>query len=168
MKIWILITAAFFAVVSPSFAEETATPQEVFDMVVKGAYLLENLGQDGMEAFNDPNGELAWKDTYVQVNNCSERQTPGHPSPKVREFTPEQIWNLLDPNGIYIVREICKAAETHPNGSWIEYHWPKMGETKPSRKVTFVIQVPNTPWQLTSGIYDDAISLDELNSKWRQ
>jgi signal transduction histidine kinase len=84
----------------------------------------------------------------------------------VRGFSPEQFWSLQGTNGVYILREICGAAAKNPNGSWIEYQWPKRGETEASRKVTFVIQVPNTPWQVTSGIYDDNISLEELNSKW--
>ena len=168
MKLMTLFTAIFFTLTGLSSATETATPQEVFDMVVKGAYLLENLGEEAIPAFNEPNGELSWKDTYVQANNCAVRQTPGHPNAKVRGFSPEQFWALQDPNGVYILREICGAAEKNPNGSWIEYYWPKRGETKPSRKVTFVIQVPNTPWQVTAGIYDDDISLEELNLKWRQ
>lgn len=168
MKRMTLFAAIFFTLTGFSSAADTATPQEVFDMVVKGAYLLENLGEEGLAAFNESNGEMTWKDTYVQANNCGERQTPGHPSPKVRGFSPEQFWGLKDVNGVYILREICSAAAKNPNGSWIEYSWPKRGETEPSRKVTFVIQVPNTPWQVTAGIYDENISLEELNSKWRQ
>ena len=168
MKFMTLFMAVFFTLTGLCSAAETANPQEGFDMVVKGAYLLENLGEEGMPAFNEANGEMSWKDTYVQVNNCDARHMPGHPSPKLRAFTPEQFWNLKDPNGVYIIREICQAAAKYPNGSWVEYHWPKRGETIPSRKVTFVIQVPDTPWQVTAGIYDDGISLKELNSKWRK
>lgn len=156
-----------FAVISSTLtgfavAEETATPKEVFDMVVKGAYLLENLGEEGLAAFNAQNGELTWKDTYVQAYNCGERQIPGHPSPAVREFTPEKFWSLQDANGVFICREICAAAK-NPNGGWIEYQWPKRGEDTPSRKITFVVQVPNTPWQVSAGIYDDKVTLEELN-----
>jgi len=165
MKLLTLVATIFFTFSGISVADETATPQEIFDMVVKGAYLLENLGEEGLAAFNQTDGELTWKDTYVQAYNCGERQIPGHPSPAVREFTSEKFWNLQDSNGVYICREICKAAE-NPNGGWIEYQWPKRGETEPSRKITFVTQVPNTPWQVSAGIYDEDISIEELNSKW--
>lgn len=166
MRILTLITVMILTLTGIAAAEEAATPQEVFDMVVKGAYLLENLGEDGVAAFNEPNGEMTWKDTYVQVYNCGDHQIPGHPSAAVRAFSPEKFWNLQDSNGVYICREICDASK-NPNGGWIEYQWPKRGETEPSRKITFVIQVPNTPYQVSAGIYDDNISLEELNSKWK-
>ncbi|HKJ05122.1 MAG TPA: cache domain-containing protein [Geopsychrobacteraceae bacterium] len=166
MKILTLFFAMFLTFGAVASAEETATPQEIFDMVVKGAYLLENLGEEGLAAFNDPDGELAWKDTYVQVYNCKERQIPGHPSPAVRAFTPEKFWNLQDSSSTYICRSICDAAK-NANGGWVEYQWPKLGETEPSRKITFVTQVPNTPWQVSAGIYDENVSLEELNSKWK-
>jgi len=162
IKSLVLFAAISFALTGFTMAEETATPKEVFDMVVKGAYLLENLGAEGLPAFNEQNGELTWKDTYVQAYNCGERQIPGHPSPKVRAFTTEKFWSLQDSNGVYICREICNVAE-NPSGGWIEYQWPKRGETEPSRKITFVIQVPNTPWQVSAGIYDDNVTIEELN-----
>jgi len=165
MKFLNLLIVAVLVLTSPAIAAETATPQEVFDMVVKGAYLMENLGEEGLAAFNEPNGEMTWKDTYVQVYNCGERQIPGHPSETVRAFSPEKFWDLQDPNGVQICREICEAAK-NPNGGWIEYQWPKRGEDQPSRKITFVTQVPNTPYQVSAGIYDENMSIEELNNKW--
>jgi hypothetical protein len=164
MKILTLIATIFLTFTGFAVAEETATPQEIFDMVVKGSYLMENLGEEGLAAFNEPNGEMAWKDTYVQVYNCGERQIPGHPTPAVREFSPEKFWNLQDSNGVYICREICEASKS-TGGGWIEYQWPKRGATEPSRKITFVTQVPNTPWQVSAGIYDENVSIKELNEK---
>lgn len=166
MKVLTLFTTIFLTFAGIASAEGTATPQEIFDMVVKGSYILENLGEEGLAPFNEANGEMAWKDTYVQVYNCSERQIPGHPSPAVRGFSSEKFWNLQDSNGVYICREICEAAK-NPSGGWIEYKWPKRGETEPSRKITFVTQVPNSPWQVSAGIYDENISIDELNQTLR-
>jgi cytochrome c len=144
-------------------AQETATAEEVYDMVLKGVTVLQQLGDAGLEAFNDPQGEFAWKDTYVQVYNCEALQIPGHINPAVRAFTPERFSTLKDEHGNAICLAICEAAK-NPQGQWIEYWWPKAGETEPARKVLFVIQVPDMPYQVSAGIYDEAISVEELNA----
>ena len=50
-----------------------------------------------------------------------------------------------------------------PNGVWVEYWWEKLGEEKPARKISFMVQVPGQPFQVTAGIYDDSTSVEELN-----
>jgi hypothetical protein len=144
------------------FAGESATPQEIYDMVLKGATVLKQLGKEGLAAFNDPKGEFAWKDTYVQVYNCEAQQIVGHINPALLAWTPEKFAGIKDPKGNNITKLICEGSK-NSNGSWVEYWWPKPGETEPSRKITFVIQVPGMPYQVSAGIYDDKISLEELN-----
>ena len=58
---------------------------------------------------------------------------------------------------------MCEATK-YPNGKWVEYEWPKPGETKPSRKLAFVIAVEGTPYALVAGIYTDSGSVNELNA----
>jgi cytochrome c len=144
------------------FADEKATAKEVYDMVVKAANMLEVLGEEGLAAFNNPKGEFVWKDTYVQAYNCEARQCVGHPNPKNLTFTPDEWWNFKDKKGKYFTQDLCQASKS-PYGGWVEYWWPKMGETEPSRKVTFIIQVPKRPYQVSAGIYDDKITIEELN-----
>lgn len=43
--------------------------------------------------------------------------------------------------------------------------WPRKKGEQPSRKIAFIIQVPGQPYQVAAGIYNDTITLDELNSK---
>jgi cytochrome c len=59
--------------------------------------------------------------------------------------------------------EISAASKT-PTGGWVEYYWEKLGETTPSRKISFAIQVPGTDYTLVAGIYDDTTTVDELNA----
>jgi cytochrome c len=47
----------------------------------------------------------------------------------------------------------------------VEYQWPKPGETMPSRKVGFIISVEGMPYAVVASIYDDDLSVDELNAK---
>ena len=54
-----------------------------------------------------------------------------------------------------------------PNGGWIEYQWPKPGETEPSRKVSFSIAIPDTAYVVSGGIFNDDLSVAELNKSLR-
>ena len=144
MKRFVIVIALMVLAAANVHAEEAATPQEVYDMVKKATGVLESLGEEGLAAFNDPNGEFTWKDTYVQVYNCEARQVVGHPNPKVLTYPPDVWWNTKDKKGNYLCQDLCEASK-NPQGGWVEYWWPKRGETEASRKVTFIIQVPDKP-----------------------
>ncbi len=103
-----------------------------------------------------------WTPIYVQVYNCEAQKIVGHITPKLLKWTPEKFAGIQDKKGNYITELICEGSKD-PNGSWVEYWWPKAGETKPSRKITFVIQVPGLPYQVSAGIYDEKLSLKMLN-----
>ncbi len=164
MKKFVIVTVLMLNVfVVNVYAVETATPQEVYSMVLKAASVLQSLGKEGLTAFNDPKGEFTWKDTYVQVYNCEARQVVGHPNAKLLTMPPEEWWNVKDKKGNNLTQNLCKASKD-PNGAWVEYWWAKPGETETSRKVTFIIQVPNTPYQVSAGIYDDKLSIKELSN----
>ncbi len=165
MKRWgigILVSICILAGGAAWADDGKATPKEVYDMVLKAATVLQSLGADGLAAFNDPKGEFVWKDTYVQVYNCQARQCVGHPNPVNLTYPPDVWWGFKDKKGNYLTQNLCEASK-NPNGAWVEYWWPKIGETEPSRKITFIIQVPNTPYQVSAGIYDDKLTIEELN-----
>lgn len=136
-------------------AEETATPEEVYQLVLKAYPVLENLGEEAFPAFNDPKGEFVYKNTYVVVIKCPSH-TMTHP------FS-EKARGMEMPSKFSWFPAMCEAA-THPNGKWVEYAWPKPGETEPSRKIAFIIAVKGTPFALVAGIYTDSGSVDELNA----
>lgn len=159
-KIFVAI-CVLFMFATAAHSGESATPQEIFENVLKGMVVLEELGEEGLAAFNDPKGEFVWKDTYVQVYNCEAQKIVGHINPKLLGWTTEKFATLQDKKGNFICKNICEASK-NPNGGWVEYWWPKAGETEPSRKITFVVQVPGQPYQVSAGIYDDKVSLEEL------
>jgi hypothetical protein len=133
-----------------------ATPEDVYQLVLKAHEVLSNLGDDGLAAFNDPKGEFVFKDTYVFVVKCPDTMA-AHPfameklkGKDLRKMTP----GLTD--------SICLGSK-NLNGTWVEYTWPKPGEEKRKRKISFVISVKGTPYIVVAGIYDDKISIEELN-----
>ncbi len=143
-------------------AEEKATPQEVYQMVLKASQMIEQLGPDGLNALNDTK-EFVWKDSYVWAVNCAEKKVVAHPNKKLIGL---DLSKLYDKNPDESKRklhnlELCEGA-TNANGVWVEYYWEKLGQTEPARKIGFMIQVPGQPYQVTAGIYDDTTSIEEL------
>ena len=146
-------------------AREKATPQEVYDMVLKAAQMIEQLGPDGLKALSDTK-EFVWKDSYVWAVNCSEKKVAAHPSKK---YIGLDLSKIYDKNPDESKRklhnlEMCEGA-ANPQGVWVEYYWEKLGQKEPARKISFMIQVPGQPYQVTAGIYDDTTTVEELNAK---
>lgn len=141
-------------------AQETASPTEVVQKVKEAAAYLSEKGDAGLSEFMDIKGRWVWKDTYVWVLHCEKGTNAAHPiKPKL---VGSNLMGIRDTNGKLFFAEFCNMAK-NPKGGWVEYMWPKVDDTKPFRKVTFVLSVPNTPYQVGAGIYDDKITINELN-----
>lgn len=66
------------------------------------------------------------------------------------------IWDLTDPNGVKIIQEqIQKAKE--PEGGFVRYSWNKLGETKLTPKISYVMGIDELQWVIGAGIYIDEI-----------
>lgn len=153
-----IVMVSFFLALPLAGAKGKATPQEVFEMVLKGVQVLEQLGEEGLEAFNDPKGEFVWKDTYVYVLSCEQGKVAAHPNAKYIGLTTNKIKCFKTGNPI--MREACD--EVNPKGMWKEYWWTKIGSEQPSRKVVFLVPVEGTHYQVGAGIYDESMSIEEL------
>ncbi len=148
----------------PAMADNRPAVQKAYEMAIKAAYMLEQLGDEGLAAFNEPNGEFAWDGNYVFVMDCDKGIIAGHPSPKVVGLDSSIV--KCKKTDRLILKESCQnilSATGQKNGIWMEYWWPKPGSDTPQRKVSFMLQVPNSPYQVGSGIYDDKMSVEELN-----
>jgi cytochrome c len=169
MKKFVVVLAVVFMMISSvAFAiekEEKVTPQDVYDMVLNAVQVLETLGDEGMDAFSDKEGEFFKGSLYITVWNCDEKRMVFHINPKLIEMR-EKAWDLQGKKGVYLGRELC-AASKNPNGGWVEYWWPKPGETEPSRKITFIVQVPGRPYQVTAGIYDET-TIENLKKQFKE
>ena len=144
---------------SHAFADDSkATPQDVYDLVLKAYEVVGALGEESFSAFNDPKGEFVYKDTYVFVQRCP-NEMMAHP------FALDKLKGV-DLNKFPFNKSICDAS-AKPGGAWIEYGWPKPGEKEPSRKVSFVINVEGTPYTVAAGIYNDTDKIEDLNKTLR-
>ena len=163
MKKLILSMVLVLMATASQAEDKKVTPQDVYDMVLKASYVLENLGDEGLKAFSNKEGEFWKDDLYITVWNCDEKRMVFHINPKLIEMG-DKAWDLQGKMGVYLGRELCEASK-NPNGGWVEYWWPKPGETEPSRKITFITQVPGQPFQVTAGIYDET-TIEELKKQF--
>lgn len=152
------------SVAGSGFADDKATPQEVYQMVVNAANMVESLGEEGINALSNSK-EFIWKDSYVWAVNCAEGKVVAHPNKKLIGLDLSKIYDKNPDESKRKLHnlEMCEGAK-RPYGVWVEYWWEKLGETKPARKISFMIQVSGQPYQVTAGIYDETTSIEELNA----
>ncbi len=157
----VLLWIGTVGLLSPAMAQEHATPQEVIDKVREAAAFLEKVGAAGLKQFNDPDGQWAWKGTYVFVLDCQSETMAAHITNHLVGY---DLLNLVDKNDNYLGYEICAVGDS-PHGGWSEYWWPKPGGTVPFRKISYSLKVPGTPYVVGAGIYEpeqDLKSLEDL------
>lgn len=139
---------------------EHATPTEVVAKVRKAAQLLEDKGLSGLEILRDASSEFSWKDTYIFSFNCDEDRVLANPA--FPDKVGGDIKQHTDYNGFQYGQEMC-AGKDNPNGIWVEYVWPRPSSKEPLRKISYVITVRSLGIQVGAGIYDEAVTMAELN-----
>lgn len=158
------VLAMVFCVAGPAWAGDGATPREVIAKVQEAADVVKEQGEAAFAEFNDPEGRWVWGGTYVWVQECGEDSLS--PTLVTHPVKPaligKDLSRLKDKNGVYFFLEFCEVCK-NPNGGWVEYQWPKPGEKQASRKISYIIDVPGTPYEVGAGIYDEDVSLEELN-----
>jgi len=74
----------------------------------------------------------------------------------------QNVLQRKDSNGKFYFQEFVKVAKSSNQG-FVDYYFPKPGETKPSPKISYVKLVPQWNWIVGSGIYVDDVQ-KELNA----
>jgi len=145
---------------SVCFGEGSATTQEVYTKVMDAVMVLTNLGEEGVEAFKDPEGEFVWKDALVAIVDCEKGMCIAHPNPKISNTKVNDF--KCRKTGVPIFSNLCQEAGT--KGKWVEYWLPKSrGDKKLFRKVTFAVRIDGTPYLVMSGIFNASMPIKELN-----
>lgn len=157
-----LIGALIFSLslLKPARAQEKAAPEDIIEKTREASEFLSRTREAGLESFNERKGRWVFKDTYVFVFHCEKGRIIAHPiNPNL---IGKNLMGLKDIRGNYFFAQLCAAARK-PHGGWVEYWWPKVGEEKLYRKISLMIQVPGLSYQVGSGIYDDNISVEDLD-----
>ncbi|MCP3925960.1 MAG: calcium:proton antiporter [Desulfobacterales bacterium] len=161
-KILYLVLTIFLLSVcftSSSFAA-SATAKDVIKYVKQAQKYLKKNGEKGLKAFNKKKGKWVFKDSYIFIYDCSKGQIQAHPIKP--QLIGKSLMGLKDIKGNLFFVQMCNAAKKS-KGGWTEYWWPKPGEKKPSRKLSLLVPVKGTRFQVGAGIYNDTKSVASLN-----
>lgn len=157
---------ALSAVPATTWADDstTATPQEVVTKVREAVQYLNAKGLAGFSDFNNnKDARWVWKDSYVFVYSCRDDVMIAHPLRP--DLVGKPVLQMRDDKDHPIFQDLCKAGEK-PHGGWVEYWWPKPGEARASRKISYAHSAPvsfKSDIQVAAGIYDDKLTPDELD-----
>lgn len=143
--------------------EGSATVEEVVAKVEEAARYLHDKGQAAFSDFST-SARWVWKDSYVFVFSCLEDRMLAHPLRP--DLVGRPILRMEDEKGNLLFEKLCKAGKDE-RGGWAEYWWPKPGEAKASRKITYTRPAEvsfRADVRVGAGIYDEKKSVEELNS----
>jgi cytochrome c len=116
-------------------ATGTASATEVVAKVREAAQYLNQKGLAGFADFNNnKDSRWVWKDSYVFVYSCGDDVMIAHPLRP--DLVGKPILQMRDDKDHPLFQDMCKAS-ANPNGGWVEYWWPKPGEAKASRKISY-------------------------------
>ena len=146
----------------PSIAVEqhSATAAEVIQKTREAAAYLAKEGEKGIATFKSKNAQSFWKtDGYIFVIDCEHGKMLAHP---IFVFAGSPLKKLLDGRNQPLEKPLCENG-LKPNGGWFEAYISRPNETKARRKMVYVRPVPNTTYQVVSGIYDATATVEDLN-----
>lgn len=135
------------------------TPQTVIANVHKAAELLKEKGSEALAVLTDPKSDFNDRDAYLFIIDVDKSLVVSNP--RFPERTGGNIREHLDWSGKYYGVELCEVAMR--GGGWIEFIWPKPGTEKGLRKISYIYPIPGMRYTVCAGIYNDSMTLDELN-----
>ncbi|MGH1486628.1 MAG: cache domain-containing protein [Cellvibrionaceae bacterium] len=66
----------------------------------------------------------------------------------------KNIWDLQDPNGVYVARSLINQAKI-PGGGYTEYVWDKPSKGREVGKISYSMGLSNWQWMIGTGLYID-------------
>lgn len=123
----------------------------VVDAVARAVAEIEKGGEAAFPLFHDPTGPFIVKDSYVFVIDSHGTELV---NPAFRNLEGRNLLGLTDTEGKPLVREMLALVECEGAG-WVDYMWPKPGQSVSTRKSTYVSKAQfGDQWLLVgSGVY---------------
>jgi signal transduction histidine kinase len=156
-----------------SFAEDAATAEEVIGKVQAAATAASAAikGKEGAAADEALVAEFGkadwkWKDTYVFVLSCTEEgkadKMIAHPTLAGKSLADKK--DKGPDGGKPFFDDMCAAGKKQPKGGWISYQWNKPKEETASRKISYVLEVEGSSYEVSAGIYNEDATVDSLDA----
>jgi len=152
-----LALTALVAATSPVFSQQAPPPSErakqIEALVTKAVALIDSKGKTAFADFRTKDSEWFHGDTYLFVYDLNANVLLNPAFPK-REGT--NVNGQKDAMGKLFHNEIIKTAETKGSG-WVDYMFPKPGQTESSQKWTYVkkVIIDGVPSLVASGFYPE-------------
>ncbi|AFL73928.1 cache domain-containing protein [Thiocystis violascens] len=147
-----------------SWAADAASAEEVVAKVREAVHYLNEKGLAGFSDFNNnKDARWVWKDSYVFVYSCREDVMIAHPLRP--DLVGKPILQMRDDQDHPLFQDLCKAG-ANKDGGWVEYWWPKPGEAKASRKISYAHSAAvsfKSDIQVGAGIYDGRLTPADLS-----
>lgn len=123
----------------------------VVDAVREAVGRIEQQGAAALPLFYNPAGPFLNKDAYIFVLDLNGNVISLPPFPNLEG---NSLLNVKDTQGKPFVRELLALVETSGSG-WVDYMWPKPGQSASTRKSTFVSKAKmGDQWVLVGcGVY---------------
>jgi signal transduction histidine kinase len=153
----VFLFTAFIFTSDTALGQEKATPQQVVQKVQQAAGYLSKKGEAGLTTFKERRSDYVWANTYVFVIDCQQKKVAANP---LFGFEGMPLSNLKDPTGKVIGPMFCPSDSS--KGYWVQYYWPRAGQKEPARKLTYIEPVPDTPFTVGAGIYDDQLTITDV------
>jgi methyl-accepting chemotaxis protein len=141
----------------PGFSAEHPQSEEakqIVALVNSAAALIESKGKDAFPEFKKKDSKWYKGKTYVFVDDMNGIVLVNPPTPEIEG---KNLIDTKDAKGKALIREFIKTAKTKGSG-WVDYWWPKPGEDKPSKKMSYIkkAKMPNGEMVIVgAGIYGE-------------
>ncbi len=158
VAVMVLVSLVGIAMVNPVIAQQSAPTGEkakqIEMLVNEAAGLIERTGKvAAFEEFRKKGSQWFKGDTYLFVYDLKSNVLLNAAFPE-REGT--NTTGQKDANGKLFHHEFIQMAETKGSG-WVDYMFPKPGQTQPSQKWAYVrgVNVDGVPSLVASGFYPE-------------
>jgi len=151
------VLAAWFGTAAPAFSQqsppESERAKQIVALVEKAAALIDRQGKAAFPEFRLNGSEWLSGDTYIFVSDMNGYVLVNGGVPRV-EGTNRA--GLKDSNGKILHAEMLHVVKSKGSG-WVDYMFPKPGQTKPSQKWSYVkaVKVDGAPGYVGAGFYPE-------------
>jgi cytochrome c len=151
------VFAGALGTISPAFSQqsppESEKAKQIVALVDKAAALIDSKGKSVFPEFRKSGSEWLSGDTYLFAGDKDGNSLLNAGFPKLEGTNTK---GLKDANGKLITVALIEAAQSKGSG-WVDYMWPKPGQSQPSKKWSYVkaVKVDGTPGFVGAGFYPE-------------
>jgi cytochrome c len=152
------VLAGLFGTAAPAFSQQSPPPSEhvkkIEALVDKAAALVNSKGKAAFAEFRKEGSGWWFGETYLFAYDMNLNVL------LVAAFPQNEGKNQkgkTDSNGKLYHDEFVKAAQSPKGSGWVDYMFPKPGQTQPSRKWSYVkaVNIDGTPGLIGAGFYPE-------------